>query len=109
MEAVAAALGLPNVQASHMRAEQSPLRHYDFVVSRAVTRSKEFWSWVHNKMSRNAFNELPNGILHLKGGDLEEELAEMKKSHQVFALSDYFEEEFFSAKKVVYIPYQHTS
>ena len=109
VEAVAAALELQNVQAAQMRAEQSPLRRYDFVVSRAVTRSKEFWGWVHNKMSRNAFNDLPNGILHLKGGDLEEELAEMKKSHQVFALSDYFEEEFFLTKKVVYIPYHHTS
>ncbi len=109
VEAVAEALGLQNVRATQMRAEQSAVRHYDFVVSRAVTRSREFWGWVNNKISRSSFNELNNGILHLKGGDLEEELTEMNKSYQIFALSNYFEEEFFLTKKVVYIPYHPAS
>lgn len=103
VKAVAESLGLKNVQGEQIRAEQINAE-YDFVVSRAVTRLKEFYSWVHRKVKRKSVHDLDNGILYLKGGDLEEELAELKKPYALYSLSDYFKEDFFETKKVVYVP-----
>lgn len=103
VKAVAESLALENVTAEQIRAEQLKDR-YHFVVSRAVTRLKPFYQWVKNKFEPTTFNDMPNGVLYLKGGDLTEELAEVKKKYQLFELSDYFEEEFFETKKVVYVP-----
>ncbi|WP_276372998.1 16S rRNA (guanine(527)-N(7))-methyltransferase RsmG [Chryseolinea sp. H1M3-3] len=100
---VATALGLKNVNAEQIRAEQLK-DEYDFIVSRAVTRLKEFYGWVHRKVKKKSNHELYNGILYLKGGDLDEELAELKKPYQVFELSDFFKEDFFQTKKIVYVP-----
>ena len=100
---VAESLGLTNVSAEQARAEQLK-GEYDFIVSRAVTRLKEFYSWVHRKSKKKSTHELYNGILYLKGGDLDEELAELKKPYQLFSLSDSFKEEYFETKKIVYIP-----
>lgn len=97
------ALGLKNVRGEQIRAEQIK-GEYDFVVSRAVTRLKEFYGWVGRKVKKESTHKLYNGILYLKGGDLEEELAELKKPYQVTNLSDHFKEEFFETKKVVYVP-----
>ena len=100
---VADGIGLSNVRAEQMRVEQ--VKHeYDFVVSRAVTRLKEFYGWVHRKVKKESRHSLFNGILYLKGGDLHDELAELKKPHQLFDLSTSFKEDFFETKKVVYIP-----
>ncbi|HZB11681.1 MAG TPA: 16S rRNA (guanine(527)-N(7))-methyltransferase RsmG [Chryseolinea sp.] len=100
---VADALGLKNVTAEQVRAEQLKAE-YDFIISRAVTRLKEFHSWIHKRIKKKSSHELFNGILYLKGGDLDEELAELKKPYQIFELSDYFNEEFFETKKIVYVP-----
>jgi len=100
---VATALDLKNVAAEQIRAEQIKNK-YDFIVSRAVTRMKEFYGWVHNKIKPNSTHKLDNGILYLKGGDLDEELNELKKPYSLYELSDYFKEEFFETKKVVYMP-----
>lgn len=100
---VADGIGLRNVRAEQIRAEQIK-GEYDFIVSRAVTRLKEFYGWVHRKVKKQSTHTLYNGILYLKGGDLDEELAELKKSHQLFDLSQVFKEEFFETKKVVYVP-----
>jgi 16S rRNA (guanine527-N7)-methyltransferase len=100
---VAEALGLKNVKTEQIRAEQIK-GEYDFIISRAVTRLKEFYGWVHRKVKTTSTHQLYNGILYLKGGDLEEELAELKKHYQIFELSDYFREDFFETKKVVYVP-----
>jgi 16S rRNA (guanine527-N7)-methyltransferase len=103
VKAVAEALGLKNVKAEQIRAEQ--IRdEYDFVVSRAVTRLEEFYGWVQKKVKKKSIHDLYNGILYLKGGDLNDELAELKKPHQIFELSNYFKEEFFETKKLVYVP-----
>jgi 16S rRNA (guanine527-N7)-methyltransferase len=100
---VAEGLGLKNVRAEQIRAEQ--IRgEYDFIVSRAVTRLKEFYGWINKKVRKESKHTLFNGILYLKGGDLDEELAELRKPYQLFELSDYFREEFFQTKKVVYVP-----
>jgi 16S rRNA (guanine527-N7)-methyltransferase len=100
---VSAALGLKNVKAEQVRAEQLKQK-YDFIVSRAVTRMKEFYGWVHNKVKADSKNSLDNGILYLKGGDLDEEMSELKRPYSIYNLSDYFAEEFFETKHVVYVP-----
>lgn len=100
---VADGLGLKNVKAEQIRAEQIK-DEYDFIISRAVTRLKEFYSWVHKLAKKKSAHELYNGILYLKGGELDEELAELKKPYQLFDLSDHFKEEFFLTKKLVYVP-----
>lgn len=100
---VAKALGLKNVKAEQIRAEQIKGK-YDFVVSRAVTRMKEFYGWVNNKIKDDSTHTLDNGILYLKGGDLDEEMNELKCPYSIYNLSDYFKEEFFETKRVVYVP-----
>lgn len=102
VNAVSASLKLKNVIADHIRAEDVK-GQYDFVVSRAVTRMREFHGWVRSKIKKESKHELPNGILYLKGGDLDEEMAELGKPFQTFNLSDYFKEEFFETKKVIYV------
>lgn len=100
---VAAALHLKNVRAEQVRAEQLK-DGYDFVVSRAVTDLSEFVQWVRSKIRPQlVFNELANGILCLKGGDLDEELRPFKKDVTVYELKTFFSEEFFETKKVVYL------
>lgn len=100
---VAAALNLTNVKAEQIRAEQVKQK-FDFIVSRAVTRMKEFYGWVRTSVKPKSLHKLDNGILYLKGGDLDEELDELKKPYSLYNLSDYFKEEFFETKKVVYMP-----
>ena len=100
---VATALGLTNVRAEQMRAEQVE-GEYDFIVSRAVTRLLPFYGWVKGKVNINNYNSVRNGILYLKGGDLKEEIKELGKKSRVYELSDYFTEEFFETKKIVHIP-----
>ncbi|MEO7212774.1 16S rRNA (guanine(527)-N(7))-methyltransferase RsmG [Mucilaginibacter sp.] len=99
---VAAALGLTNVTGTHARAEEIKEK-FDFVVSRAVTQLKDFYPWVRGKFSKATTNKLPSGILYLKGGDLTQEIAESGLIVQQFYLKDYFEEEFFDTKQVIYV------
>ncbi len=101
---VAAALGLENLTASHQRAEKVA-GTYDFVVSRAVTRMKPFIHWVHQKIKPEGHNDLANGILYLKGGDLTEEMKEVKRPWSEYLLTDYFDDPFFETKKVIYVPF----
>jgi 16S rRNA (guanine527-N7)-methyltransferase len=103
---VATVIGLLNLKAVHSRAEQIN-QNFDFVVSRAVTQLKDFYPWVRGKFLKEQKNDLKNGILYLKGGDLTEELAASElKNIKLFSLTDYFEEEFFETKYVVYFPAQ---
>ncbi len=103
VEEVAQGLGLKNVKALNIRAEQVDSQ-FDFVVSRAVTRFTPFYGWVRNKFLKGGFNSLDNGILYLKGGDLEEEMKEYGKKYRIFELNTFFSEEFFETKKVVFVP-----
>ncbi|MNK02453.1 Ribosomal RNA small subunit methyltransferase G [compost metagenome] len=100
---VAAGLGLQNIEADHIRAEQLDDK-YDFVISRAVTRLGEFAPWIQNKFAKKDKNGIPNGILYLKGGDLTEEIKESKLKAELHPLSDYFKEDFFDTKYLVYVP-----
>lgn len=97
-------LGLSNVIAEKIRVEEIKNRRYDFIVSRAVTRMKEFYGWVNNKVSNTCQHSIDNGILYLKGGDLEEEMKELRRPYSLYSLTDFFEEDFFETKKVVYVP-----
>ncbi|MGN6640385.1 MAG: 16S rRNA (guanine(527)-N(7))-methyltransferase RsmG, partial [Mucilaginibacter sp.] len=99
---VAKAIGLKNLKAEHIRAEEVPGK-FDFVVSRAVTRLKDFYPWVKDKFNKESKNTLANGILYLKGGDLTEEITESGLNVQQYYLKDYFTEEFFETKQVIYI------
>ncbi|GAB3962229.1 16S rRNA (guanine(527)-N(7))-methyltransferase RsmG [Spirosoma harenae] len=103
VQEVANTLNLKNIKAEQIRVEQLNTT-YDFVISRAVTRLKPFLGWVRYKIHKSGNNDLPNGVLYLKGGDLGEELAEVSDRYRIYDLSDYFDEPFFETKKVIYIP-----
>ena len=96
-------LDLSNTKAMQIRAEELD-GEYDFVVSRAVTTLGEFAPWVKNKISKSQYNTLHNGILYLKGGDLKNELFPFRHKVQTWDISQWFSEEFFETKKVIYLP-----
>jgi 16S rRNA (guanine527-N7)-methyltransferase len=96
------ALGLKNVKSYHTRAEDIA-GTFDFITGRAVTDINAFYGWVRKKIKPLDQNGLPNGVLYLKGGEMNEELAAFGSRAQVFPLSQYFEEEFFMTKAVVYL------
>jgi 16S rRNA (guanine527-N7)-methyltransferase len=100
---VAGSLGLENVKAEQLRVEQ--LDHtFDFIISRAVTSLPDFVRWVGYKFHRKSFNQIPNGILYLKGGDLKEELLLVKRyKKKVYSLDKYFDNPFFETKKLVHL------
>ena len=102
---VVASLGLKNVRTEQIRAEQVQ-GEFDFIVSRAVTELSQFTQWVRGKVSDIHYHHLRNGILYLKGGDLTEELAPFKKKVRTWDISDFFEEEYFQTKKVIYLPFK---
>ena len=99
---VAQSLGLKNVKSVHDRAE-NVTQKFDFIVSRAVTKMPAFINWVKDKIDPISINEFPNGILYLKGGDLTEELSTVKQHYKEFDVSEFFSNEFFETKKVVYV------
>ncbi|ATA68810.1 16S rRNA (guanine(527)-N(7))-methyltransferase RsmG [Capnocytophaga cynodegmi] len=101
VEEVCKELDIKNVTAINSRAEQID-KKFDFIVSRAVTQMPEFVKWVRGKIKKSSKHSLDNGILYLKGGDLTEELASFKNI-QLYEISNFFSEEFFETKKVVYL------
>jgi 16S rRNA (guanine527-N7)-methyltransferase len=102
-DAIIRETGLMNSTAKNLRLED--LRDKaDFVVCRAVTDLPRLFGWVSKNIIPGGTHDLPNGLLALKGGDLEEELLAMGFGVKVFNLKDYFSEEYFETKKVVHIP-----
>ena len=95
-------LGLKNVTTQWSRAEQVTEK-FDFVVSRAVMPLGDLVKLIRKNISNNQKNALPNGLICLKGGELENEVLPMKNTVQITPLSDYFTEEFFETKKIVYV------
>ena len=102
VQEVAGHLGLQNVEASHVRAENVKDRH-DFIVSRAVTQMPIFLTWVKGKSAKKNLHPFKNGVFYLKGGDLSEELAGLRYPVKEFPIADFYTEEFFETKKVVYV------
>ena len=101
---VAKELELKNVIGIHTRAENINQK-FDFIVSRAVTAMPDFLKWVDKKFNKTNINDLTNGILYLKGGDLLDEMSGVKKFYEFYELNKVFNESFFDTKKVVYIKY----
>jgi 16S rRNA (guanine527-N7)-methyltransferase len=99
---IANELGLKNVIGIHERAENIKQK-FDFIVSRAVTAMPIFLTWIDNKFKKENKNDLPNGVLYLKGGDLIEEMSPIKKHYKFHDLNKIFIEDFFETKKVVYL------
>lgn len=99
---VATAIGLKNVRFSHARAEEIKDK-YDFVVTRAVMSMVDLIKIARKNIAKEQHNALPNGIIALKGGELDGEIASVKNIATVWTLSDYFEEEYFETKKVVHV------
>lgn len=105
VNAVAEALQLKNVVAQQIRAEQVKGK-FDFVVCRAVTDMNDFAPWVQGKISNTNKHALQNGILCLKGGDLQEELKPFGDKATIYDLNKFFGEEFYETKKVVHLTFQ---
>jgi len=104
VEAVAEELGLINVIPLRKRAEEEK-GIYDFVISRAVTEFQGFVRLTAKNISQKSNNSLKNGILYLKGGDLESELEAFKEKVKIWNIRDFFTESFFETKKIVYLPF----
>jgi 16S rRNA (guanine527-N7)-methyltransferase len=103
VEAVVKETGLLNVTSFNGRIENiTP--GFDFVVSRAVTSLPEFVAWTQDKIKPGGFNEIPNGIIYLKGGELQPELEPFGSRVRVVPISDYFEEPYFETKKIIFLP-----
>ena len=102
-QAVADAIGLKNVSFLHARAEEEK-QQFDFVVSRAVMPLSDLVKIVRKNIRKEQRNALPNGLICLKGGELEREIGPFLKQSVTLALSDYFKAPYFETKKVVYVP-----
>ena len=99
---IANAIGLKNVTTRHCRAEEEK-QLFDFVVSRAVMPLADLLKIIRKNIKKKQHNALPNGLICLKGGELEREVMPVKHQTLMYDLKDYFEEEFFETKKVVYV------
>lgn len=99
---IANAIGLKNVTTRHCRAEEEK-QLFDFVVSRAVMPLTDLLKIIRKNIKKEQHNTLPNGLICLKGGELEREVMPVKHQTLMYDLKDYFEEEFFETKKVVYV------
>lgn len=101
VENVVEALGLKNVKVMQTRVETMKER-FDFIVSRAVTAFPAFVALTRGRVREGGFNALPNGILYLKGGDFEDEVRAYGRSITIYNISDFFQEEYFTTKKIIY-------
>jgi 16S rRNA (guanine527-N7)-methyltransferase len=95
-------MGLPNVQTQHVRVEELK-QTFDFAVSRAVTALPRVAEWLQGKIHRGSDAALANGLVYIKGGDFQDELQQIPKLNRIWEISDFFEEDFFETKKVVWI------
>lgn len=103
---VSSAIGLKNISTAHSRVEQIKGRKFDFAVSRAVAPLKDLWSWVYPSLvNGKKSDDLKNGLICLKGGDLATEISESGLKPKAWEIYDIFQEEFFKEKFVLYVPY----
>jgi 16S rRNA (guanine527-N7)-methyltransferase len=100
---VAQAVGLKNCQPVHMRGEEEKGK-FDFVVSRAVMPLPDLLKIIRKNIQKRQQNAMPNGLFCLKGGDVREEISTVKNIAQVSHLSDWFDEEWFKEKHLIYVP-----
>ena len=95
-------LSINNAKGINIRAEDLSEKN-DFIVARAVGSLDKFYPLIQKNISSNSFNDINNGLIYLKGGDLSHELRQIKHYREVL-ISDYFSEAFFKDKKIIYIP-----
>ncbi|MDD6894297.1 MAG: 16S rRNA (guanine(527)-N(7))-methyltransferase RsmG [Prevotellaceae bacterium] len=100
---IANALGLKNCKAEHIRGEEEKGK-YDFVVSRAVMQLPDLMKIVSKNIQKKSFNALPNGVICLKGGDLQAETSKFKNIVEITELTNWFSEEWFTNKYIIYLP-----
>lgn len=99
---VGSALGLQNIEPRHVRV-QDVKEHFDFVVSRAVTALPDFMAMIKGRIRKEQINHLQNGVLYLKGGEVESELNTINYHSHVYYLSNFFKESFFETKLLVHL------
>lgn len=105
VEDISKQLSLTNVRTVNDRAENHNLK-YDFIISRAVSKMDEFYSMVNKNIKLKSRSNIPNGIISLKGGDLKDELKNFN-NYKIFEISEFFSNDFFKTKKIVFIPYSN--
>ena len=104
VENICETLNIRNVRVQCDRVENVEEK-FDFITARAVTKITSFFGWTKSKILSSFTNEIPNGILYLKGGDLTDELQGFQRRYELIELKRYFREPFFETKKLVYIPF----
>ena len=102
VKSISESLKINNIKIINTRAENFHQK-FDFIVSRAVSDLPSFIKLTKNKISNKNFNKLNNGILYLKGGEIENELKNINKKYFIYNISDFFSEPFFESKKIIYI------
>ena len=100
---VASAIGLTNTTLKHLRVQEEKQK-FDFVVSRAVMPLADLIALVRKNISPKQKNAMPNGIICLKGGELEHEILPFKNVAERYEINEFFKEDYFNTKKVVYVP-----
>ena len=100
---ISSAIELNNLTAEHTRAEKQKEK-YDFIISRAVTAFPKFVSLTSRLISQKNINSKINGIMYLKGGDFKSEVKSFTNKIDIINISDFFEEDFFETKKIIYLP-----
>jgi 16S rRNA (guanine527-N7)-methyltransferase len=103
VEGVSQGIGLKNITTEHTRAEEIKNRKFDFVVSRAVAPIKELWKWSKPLIKKGNEQELPNGLICLKGGDLGNEISESSLKPRMIAIEEIFKEEYFKEKYLLHV------
>ena len=102
MQTIINELGLSNIKAQQLRAEENK-QQYDFVVTRAVATLEKLIPWSERLIHRNQKNATPNGLIALKGGSFKEEKKDIRKYMEHYPLNGYFKDEFFETKYLVYV------
>jgi 16S rRNA (guanine527-N7)-methyltransferase len=100
---IALSTGLKNVATLNCRAEMIS-EQYDFIISRAVTNLSLFYSWTKDRILPCHHNSLKNGIIYLKGGDISSEIQNLKREFRIYPIRNYFSEDFFLTKILIYFP-----
>lgn len=103
VEEVVLATGLQNVTIQHIRAEEIKNRKFDFAVSRAVAPLKDLWKWSKPLLKKGNIQELPNGLICLKGGDLAQEISESGLKPRIVSIEEIFKEEYFKEKYLLHV------
>jgi 16S rRNA (guanine527-N7)-methyltransferase len=103
IEAVKEVIGLSNVTTQHTRAEEIKNRKFDFVISRAVAPLKDLWQWGEPLIKRGDKQDLPNGLICLKGGDLAQEISDSRLRPRMISIEQIFPEEYFHEKYMLHV------